>query len=129
MWAKLQALRDYHTASEEQGIISSYISLPAYFSFFALVSYQESHMTHRCGGHHTLPLFTVLHLRGNLTTCVSPSAEANDIYQDLEAPILATCEVADIVEAVQIMQVCSLVQVMSRHAYKLRDLTRSKAFY
>jgi len=47
MWAKLQALRDYHTASEEQGIISSYISLPAYFSFPALVSYQESHMTHQ----------------------------------------------------------------------------------
>lgn len=34
-------------------------------------------------------------------------AEAQEIYEDLEAPILATYEVADIVEAVHSMQVCS----------------------
>ena len=32
-------------------------------------------------------------------------AEAQEIYEDLEVPILATHEVADIVEAVQKMQV------------------------
>ena len=35
------------------------------------------------------------------------SAEAQEIYEDLEIPILATYEVADIVEAVQTMQVCT----------------------
>lgn len=41
-----------------------------------------------------------------LSRCTLRHAEAQEIYEDLEAPILATHEVADIVEAVQTLQVC-----------------------
>ena len=89
MWGKLQALRDYHTASEEKG----------------------------------KPLIATLLLNGCLQGVLDRSwrlvillqssawlifllaAEAQGVEQTLKVPILATCEVADIVEAVKTLQV------------------------
>lgn len=48
-------------------------------------------------------------------------AEALEIVHTLEAPVLATSEVADIVEAVQLLQVCfirALVHLTMYHGRK-----------
>ena len=89
MWGKLQALRDYHTASEDQGKHSTAIFLLN--GCVQGVLDRSRHMT--------------LVSQSSAWLNFVLAAEAQGVEQALKAPILATCEVADIVEAVKTLQV------------------------
>ena len=92
MWGKLQALRDYHTASEDQGKHSTAIFLLRGCRRTGQVLASDNSVAIFCMAHFLL------------------AAEEQGVEQALKAPILATCEVADIVEAVKTLQVALTLQ-------------------